>query len=505
MHKNPVLFLISVLFLSFFQVANADVVIDEIMYAPNDGDTDWVEIYNNGSSDVTIKTIGSSDAWRISTSSSDTPAKYNLNGPNFTIQAGGYVILACDRDTFLSKHSSFSVPVIDITSSGFSNSGGILKLWNDAGTAISTVNYGPSNGANNTGESMQLIGSAWMSATPTPGIANIISTVSTSSFGMAGLVNNNENNTNFSSSTNTTSTTETKTKTTEEPKIETQIIAKNLVFAGTPTSFQTSTTGLSKEKLFYGKYFWNFGDGDSKEVQVAENQPFTHTYFYPGDYVTTLEYYSNSYSDVSDASDKITIKAVSADVSISAVGNEADFFVELSNNTIYDADISNWILASSARSFAFPKDTIIGSKKKMTISPNFTHFSVPDKDTLKLTTPQGKIVFDYGSSIVPIVPVEIAIQPDISVSQSVNQDNTDSATITALEENSATGVSAEQIPAENLEASAVSSNVVPSSFSFPYMPAFAFVFIGASAGAVYFIRQKKVFSKAGDDFKILEE
>ena len=37
------------------------------------------------------------------------------------------------------------------------------------------------------------------------------------------------------------------------------------------------------------------------------------------------------------------------------------------------------------------------------------------------------------------------------------------------------------------------------------IPIASFIFIGASAGTVYFIRRKKVIPKDGDDFEILDE
>jgi hypothetical protein len=65
---------------------------------------------------------------------------------------------------------------------------------------------------------------------------------------------------------------------------------------------------------------------------------------------------------------------------------------------------------------------------------------------------------------------------------------------------------ASEIPATNLEASVVQSDTAGTTPHSSFMPMIvSFLFIGASAGAVYFIRTKKVISKAGDDFKILDE
>jgi len=265
--------------------------------------------------------------------------------------------------------------------------------------------------------------------------------------------------------------------------------------------------------LHFGKYFLNFGDGDSKEIQLINGKQFTHAYFYPGDYVISLEYYANSYGDTPDASDQMDIKVVGADIAISRVGTEADFFVELSNNTAYDADISNWLLASSARKFIFPRNTVIGSKKKMTISSNITHFGMGDKDTLKLMNPQGEAVFAYAPSAAPdktapnyAAVVQLADNQDIitdTVNEAVISNEVKDENKDAPKEKTAQD---EIIPTPNLPASVISSDAVKESSGNPYVwPMIGTIFVGASAGAVYFVRKKKIVPGAGDNFKILDE
>ena len=60
-------------------------------------------------------------------------------------------------------------------------------------------------------------------------------------------------------------------------------------------------------------------------------------------------------------------------------------------------------------------------------------------------------------------------------------------------------------PTHNLNALAINTdNTVPKNNS--YLPMLAsIIFIGISAGAVYFIRQRKVIAKTGDDFEILDD
>jgi hypothetical protein len=62
---------------------------------------------------------------------------------------------------------------------------------------------------------------------------------------------------------------------------------------------------------------------------------------------------------------------------------------------------------------------------------------------------------------------------------------------------------------ENLGATVLESDVMNSGSSnnspIPIIPIASFIFIGVSASAVYFIRQRKVITQEGDDFEILDE
>jgi len=324
--------------------------------------------------------------------------------------------------------------------------------------------------------------------TVTSNVETSSSAQSNENTGGAGLVSSNsDNGTSLSTSAPTIVATAEKKSKTEEPKIKTQITSKTLGFIGLPVNFSASATGYSGEQLFSGKYFWNFGDGDSKEINLADSQPFTHTYFYPGDYVISLDYYSNYYENSPIASSQITIKIIPADISISKVGDEKDFFIELTNNTDYNADISNWFLSSGQKSFIIPRNTILAPKKTLIISPRITNFSIEDKNTLRLMTPEREVAFDYASSIVPIVPTKIAVQPKIST----------------------TAIQPPELPEEAVLASAISSGVAnnnpTSKLQTTITFILSFVFIGASAGAVYFIRRKKIIHQTGSDFKILDE
>ncbi len=501
MSKKLIFFFVGLIFFSSCHLAYASLTINEIMYdlsgadSTNSKSREWIEIYNGDASDVAID----AGTWRIY----DGSANRTINGQvNFSIPSHAYVIFAGNKDTFLADHAGFSGTVYDTGITSLNNTSATLKLLDQNGNAVDSVAYTSSQGGAGDGNSLQKVSGAWVGKAPTPGATNEISATS---IAMGPLVSGNGDNDN--SSIQNKASAETKNKTLEEPKIKTQIIAKNSVFVGTSIQFQAIAFGYGKEKLQFGKYFWNFGDGDFKEIKNNSTEKLTHSFPYPGDYIVSLEYYMNPYGDTPDASDKMKITVIPVDILISKVGDEKDFFVELANDTDYDADISGWSLSSSAKIFSFPRNTVISSKKKMTISGNLTHFGMENKETLKLIASQGKIVFDYGASLIPTAPVPIEPVKEIEVEKIPEKlEKPTEKKDESLKQDIEIKTLSPEIPAPNLEASVIASDAKENNSNNSYLPMIiSTVFIGASASAVYFIRSRRMVSKLGDDFKILDE
>lgn len=494
MSRKIILFLAGLVLFSSYNFAYAGLVINEIMYDLDGTDTgrEWIEVYNDSDTAVDLSTFKFFE--------SNTNHGLTLSEGDVNIGAHGYAVIVSDSVKFKIDWPSFSGTIFD-SSFSLSNDGEALAIKDESLNVVNEYTYTSTTGAAGDGNSLQKISGFWIGATPTPGKAN--ETISPSPAQSDSGGNNNASGVSSGSSSTSTSTSQTKT---EIKKIKTQILTKVIAFAGIPVPFEALAFGLNGEQLSYGKYFWNFGDGDSLEVKANDinNQKFTHTYFYPGEYSVNLGYYANYYGDVPDASDKITIKVVAADILISKVGDEKDFFIELSNNTSYDADISRWVLSSDKKSFVMPKNTIIGSKKKITISPKITNFSISDKDTLKLMNSQGEVVFDYPLSVLTLVATPTAkarVQTEKNSTALKLPEND------LKNENLEIPILGNQILVENLPASAIQSDIIKSDWDvktiIPYLV--SVIFIGAGASGVYFLRRKKVVTNAGDDFNILEE
>ncbi|MDO8659189.1 MAG: lamin tail domain-containing protein [Candidatus Parcubacteria bacterium] len=489
---KKILIVAGFIFLSSFHIAKAEVVFNEIMYDPQDADVqrEWVEIHNDTNSDLDLSN------WKFLEKIDANNHGLVLVQGNAIVPSGGYALIVIDLAKFLASWS-FNGTIYKVNSvTSLNNTGAKLILKNSSVIEVNSYEYNFTTGGAGDGNTLQKISGIWSGATPTPGEANEV--IAPAPPADTPVI--------VGSSSSSGSSSETKNKIEE---IKVKIIGKNNAIVDIPLVLQANAFGQKGELLSDGRYFWNFGDGDSKELTLREMnsiKKLTHTFLYSGEYNIYLEYYANYYGDVPDAFERMTVKVVSADIAISKVGDEKDFFIELTNNAGYDTDISNWILSSDNKSFKIPRNTIIVSKKKIILSPKITGFSFSDKNNLKLITEQGNVVFDNAPVVAPVTPQIITKTPSLILPLDKGE--------MPKAEGVNSIISDEQIPVENLQAtpennlggqaSVINSDIPKNNYSY-LSTLVSLIFIGSSAGVVYFIRQKKVIAKTGDDFEILDD
>lgn len=153
---------LTALFIALPSVSSADVRITEIMYDTDGSDSkrEWIEIYNDADSPADISKLKFTDK---SAHALNAPPKNGGTG-SLTIPARGYAVIASDAKTFTAGNPSVAIVIDSVMS--LTNSGASISL----GDSVAT--YSKSMGAAGTGESLQLSGSAWIHAKPTPGAAN---------------------------------------------------------------------------------------------------------------------------------------------------------------------------------------------------------------------------------------------------------------------------------------------------------------------------------------------
>ncbi|MFZ2149698.1 MAG: lamin tail domain-containing protein [Minisyncoccia bacterium] len=473
MSRKLILVFIVIIFLSNANRVFADVVINEFVSDPDSG-SEWVELFNTSEAEVVLNNWKWTELISPGAEAEHESSFKNLSG---TISPGGFFV--------------FEI------SSALNNGGDSIGLYNgeeleDRVTFGAVNNYSKDLDATAKGKSGALIGGSWKTGqNPTKGTANSASAESSddeeNEGNETGSGNNDENTNGGSSSSKAPPKL-------QKPKV--QIITIPVAHAGIPFILEGTGTGETGEKLHRGRYYWNFGDGDSRETKVTSTEKFSHTYFYTGDYQVVLEYYPDIFADVPDAVDEVNIKVIDPQVTISAVGDTNDFFIEIANETSHNADISGWVIASNYRLFTLSRNTILASKKKIRISPKVSGFSTEDKNTLKLMTPERELVYDFNSSVVAKRAVKKSNSSQSKISESK------APALLSLNQGQSEEIGLGAQPALAIGSEIAGGDQTPSSW---IMFVLGFVLVGMSALLVYFVRQKTEISGIGSDFEILDE
>ncbi len=457
-----------------FHFALADVAINEIMYDLKGADIDWVEVKNSGTEDVDLSVL------KLYINNSASNHAINNFAGSAVLHAGDYGVIVVS--SYISGYTAKWGSTSNLFTSSYSlpNAGATVQInAGDKLSPVSSVSYSSAQGATEDNNSLQLVSGSWVPARPTPNAENQSTQSDDTSV----------NSTSSSSGSGPPVVAGISTKEVSNFKIKTEIKVNTVALVGVPTAFEGSATDHRGKSYLYGKYFWNFGDGDSRVSKPGDTEKFTHTYFYPGDYNVTLEFYEDFDSKVPDATDEFTIKVVPAAILISRVGDSKDFFVELTNNSAYDTDISGWALVSGQKTFVLPKNTFLQAKNKLTLSPRITGFDYFDKSSLKLMTSSWEVVYDYSAS-------NWHKTYPISVSASTAS-STQSATVPSPEDS---------ISPEDLSAAAAQSEPAGSS-SWLWISGFILL-LGISSVAVWSVRRRPSgFSSSteADEFEMLDE
>ena len=377
--KNRFRLISVLLFLSWAHFSHASFEITEIMYDLDGTDTgrEWVEVHNIGTA--------SSDLSKWYLFSDNTKHALAPQGAS-NVEAGSYAVITQDAAKFKIDWPNYSGLLFDSSWTGFNNDGETIALKDPDQNIVSSVTFTSSQGGAGNGHSLQKTSSSWVGATPTPGAENQASSGSGGGGGTGG------------GGGPASTPTEPKPvikKEIEVPRVTTDIIVKNVIFSNLPFKINAHTLGLSKELLTTGKFVWNFGDG--KSITMSEQKEFSYSYDYTGEYVLSLSYYRNYYSDTPEATDRVLIKVVPSGVSISSVGSGTDAYVELENKSTYEIDISLWGIKGSVHYFTIPNGTILLPKNKLKFSPRVTGFDGGDVKSIILQNQAGETFAGFPS------------------------------------------------------------------------------------------------------------
>ena len=455
-----------IIFLGWFHLALANFEITEIMYDASGTDTDreWIEVENTGTDAADLS------KWYFFSGNSKH-ALTPIDTPN--VPAGGFAVIAQNVNKFKVDWPNYTGLLFDSSWTGLNNEAGTVALKDPDLNTVSEVTYNSAMGANGDGNSLQNINGSWVAALPTPGQANVSTPAQNNTPGVSG---------GSSIVASSGSTVVVPKKEIELPKITTDIIANNIAIANIPISIDSHTLGLNKENMTRGKFVWNFGDGYSREDSTA--QKFSYTYVYPGEYLLTLTYYQNYYRPSPDATDRLIIKVLPPEISISSVGTPTEPFVELESKSSYETNLSGWVLKGVKHKFYFPDGTIILPGKKLKLSSLVTSFDKDDISSVSLQNQNGVIFANY-----PIIQnQDVKVVPVTPVKNKISSSNVLSVKVKSPDQN--TIVQPEVINLDTLEANTANADNKGLNVGILYLFGLL-VIIVAGISSVLLIRRKR--------------
>jgi|TARA_Y100000310_G_scaffold214702_1_gene215617 PKD repeat protein len=352
-----------VFFFLFFNVANAQIVVSEIMYdlEGSDSGREWIEIQNVGLESVDLS------SWKFF--ENDTNHKLVISQGSESVSPDFFAIIADKPDLFLADFPSFSGTLFD-SSFSLKNSGETLIIRDGDLSDVDTVNYNTELGGRGDGNSLQLVGGVFTSQAPTPGEENI-----------------HEESVSVEVVENESSSVQEEVVTTGLFIVEPQIFAyagnDRIVIVGADSKFQGQAFGIKRKPLEGARYLWNFGNGATKEGQNV-----LHHYEYPGKYVVILSVSSGSYS----ASDRVVVEALASDIEISEASMER---ISITNNSIREINLSWWRIKSGSSFFTIPENTIILPNHSLVFSYAVTGLFVTNPYNVALLYPNDTLAVSY--------------------------------------------------------------------------------------------------------------
>jgi len=398
--------------------AFAQVVINEVMYNPQGTDTgrEWVELYNEGQSDVSMVGGSGKGSWRINDGANHTltdPASGTGRG-SLTIPAGGYLVIASDPNDFISGEYAGGAYSVVKSSISLNNNGSTVTLLDGTGATVDTFTYLPSQGGNDDGSSLQRqIDGTWIAALPTPGFAN--SNVAYVAPVAAQTPAPSSDQADASGQLAASSTSQAPPQTTTSsyvappvPSLYADAGGDKTVIVGADVEFDASAYDKTQTLLDPStvRFIWNFGDGSA-----AEGDAVLHHFSYPGRYAVVLEIADNKNA----AADQVTVIAQPAALSFELLPGGG---VEIQNLAGHDLDLSGWVVREDAGAFAhqfvLPEQSKVLSGSSMQVSAQTLQFRASSSTMLEY--PNGALALAMGEGSTGAASIQLApsAQPAIA-------------------------------------------------------------------------------------------
>lgn len=282
------------------------------------------------------------------------------------LEVGNYAVIADNPEQFLIDYPDYEGLLFDSAFS-LNNSGETISITDD------TVTYSSEIGANGDGNSLQLSGDIFISASPTPGEEN--SNTATNPDNSSEESSDKELDISSHSGSTVISS--------EDPVREIKIGAgrDRITIVKAPIEFDAVHDNSSGPHV---KFVWNMGDGKTERGRKID-----HVYKYPGIYSVVL--HARSAGNYAVSRTKVHVLENNLELVF-----EDDFLI-LKNNSNFEVNVGEFKISSNDVKFIFPKDTIILENSRIVIDKDMANFS--NSNLVELKTPSGHIMSSVKNDI----------------------------------------------------------------------------------------------------------
>ena len=373
--------LIPLLFL-FLNFKTSALIFNEIMYDPAGADTDreWIELLNESNNTVDLT------SWKFFEANTNHGLS-SFQG-SLTIPIGGYVIIANNPAKFLEENVTFQGSIVKASFS-LSNSGEYIAIKNNSGSIQDSLTYIPTLGGQDDGTTLSFIGGAWARGEKTPGAMNIISTQTVTPPTIE-TKSDTVSNTNIVQNTQPTFIAPAISISSD---LNVSSVNEKIVLAGADAEFVARASIAGKKVPENAEFIWSFGDGGTRSGKSVG-----YHYQYPGTYVAMVEVSA----DGAVATSKTRVKVIAPELSITDIGKETGkTYIEISNNSSYEVDLSNWMLSINQIKYPLPRNTIIMGKQKVRFAGSvlgFASLPITSTSTIKILYPDHTEMLRYIAS-----------------------------------------------------------------------------------------------------------
>lgn len=338
--------LVVIFFFSFYlPLSSSALIINEIMFDPDGSDTDreWIELLNDTNDTLDLT------SWKFFEANTNHGLTSFQGG--MVIPVGGYAVIASNPAKFLQDNPTFQGSLIK-SSFSLSNSGEYLAMKNSGGAIQDSLTYIPSLGGQDDGSTLSLLGGSWIRGDKTPGASNVVSTLSS----LPANTPQSGNQTNTSTQIKD-EITYIAPAITVSSDLTVNTVNEKIVLAGADSEFTARASLNGKTVPENAEFIWSFGDGGTKKGKSVG-----YHYQYPGVYVAVVEVTA----DGGVATSKTRVKVIAPELSISDIGYEVGKnYIEITNSSSYEVDLSNWLLSINNIKYTLPKNTVIMGKQKV--------------------------------------------------------------------------------------------------------------------------------------------